>query len=588
MFKRANKITALLVAAASVMAMVPAMAATKLGTKDGTIEDAVAYKDGKYLYQGYRTDDDTSGLYYNAGDKDKKLDDADKIDTTYGKYDDKFVAGKDGNDNYIVDLSTGKISDDDTAPDLYDTARTKLNTKLKKTDRYGNTDIKDLYLNKIKQNRFGDVWYEYTATTSSSATALAENTVPTYTTTADAAEVYSGYTNQSGAYIDCSKDANIYAFNGTKMVKLESVGDKDDSDGVKLTLKSITPIKTLAQDDKYIYRLVKVFVENAREVGSASTVNETSYYLQKISKAQGQQEKDAWLPKTTESYQLGSKAIMGDGDVNDAYDAIFGLSAGDGSNESGYANADAIYYVVDGSLFTTFKSGSDKVKTIKMNLKTSQKLKKDNANTTKIDGHVVVKDTDKDQKIEDKTNKSYGVDVNGNVWALKDGTILESSKCGDFKTMYTVDRSFDSMDVYDENNIVVWEDGGDAYTTVNEGKKQAEDDASQIVQPTPAKVGWDKLADGSWNFYDATGTKVVNNWANVGGAWYFLKADGVMATGWQQVGGVWYYLNASGAMATGWINDGGNWYYLNASGAMLANTTTPDGYYVGPSGAWVK
>ena len=112
MFKRANKITALLVAAASIMSVVPAMAATKLGTKTGTIEDAVAYKDGKYLYQGYRTEDDDSGLYYNAGDTDKKLDTATEIDTTEGaKYDDKYVATLDGSDEYLVDLSNGTISD---------------------------------------------------------------------------------------------------------------------------------------------------------------------------------------------------------------------------------------------------------------------------------------------------------------------------------------------------------------------------------------------------------------------------------------------------------------------------------------------
>ena len=63
MFKRSTKLTALLVAAASVASTVPAMAATKLATKDGTIEAAVAYKDGKYLYQGHRTDDDDNGLY---------------------------------------------------------------------------------------------------------------------------------------------------------------------------------------------------------------------------------------------------------------------------------------------------------------------------------------------------------------------------------------------------------------------------------------------------------------------------------------------------------------------------------------------
>jgi Spy/CpxP family protein refolding chaperone len=66
MFKRANKITALLVAAASVMATVPAMAAdsttSRLTSKDGHITNAVAFKDGKYAYQGYKSIDDTDSI----------------------------------------------------------------------------------------------------------------------------------------------------------------------------------------------------------------------------------------------------------------------------------------------------------------------------------------------------------------------------------------------------------------------------------------------------------------------------------------------------------------------------------------------
>ncbi len=61
-----------------------------------------------------------------------------------------------------------------------------------------------------------------------------------------------------------------------------------------------------------------------------------------------------------------------------------------------------------------------------------------------------------------------------------------------------------------------------------------------------------------------------------------------MQTGWVNDGGTWYYMNPSGAMATGWIKDGGKDYYLSSSGAMLVNTTTPDGYQVDQSGAWVK
>ena len=95
MIKRTNKITALLVVAASIMSIVPAMAAdsTRLGTKDGTVIDAVAFKDGKYVYRGYRTDDDNEGIYYNAGDKDKSLDDVEDADIK-GAYDDKICICK--------------------------------------------------------------------------------------------------------------------------------------------------------------------------------------------------------------------------------------------------------------------------------------------------------------------------------------------------------------------------------------------------------------------------------------------------------------------------------------------------------------
>ena len=194
MFKRANKITALLVAAASVMSVVPAMAATKLATKDGTSDNAVAFSDGKYLYEGYRTSDDNKGLYYNAGDKDKMLDTATEIDPANGKYDNKYVAALDGSDQYMVDLSNGTISDDTTVDDNLTTAQTKLENKLKKTDRYGNDNVNVATITPIETNnnskdRFGDVWYVYSASTSSAVT-------PSYTTTASAVNIsYTGYTN---------------------------------------------------------------------------------------------------------------------------------------------------------------------------------------------------------------------------------------------------------------------------------------------------------------------------------------------------------------------------------------------------------
>ena len=62
----------------------------------------------------------------------------------------------------------------------------------------------------------------------------------------------------------------------------------------------------------------------------------------------------------------------------------------------------------------------------------------------------------------------------------------------------------------------------------------------------------------------------------------FMKAGA-----WGYDKGEWYYVSSSGAMrANDWVKDNGKWYYLASSGKMLRNTYTPDGYYVGNSGAW--
>ena len=58
---------------------------------------------------------------------------------------------------------------------------------------------------------------------------------------------------------------------------------------------------------------------------------------------------------------------------------------------------------------------------------------------------------------------------------------------------------------------------------------------------------------------------------------------------WVLWNGAWYYLGSDGEMlAEKWLYWNGEWYYLGSDGAMLTNTTTPDGYYVGNDGVWVK
>ena len=626
MLKKTTKLTALLVAAASVVSTMPAMAATRLGTKDGTIEKGIAFKDGKYLYQGYRSDDDDNGLYYNDGSKDKMLDDADEIDR---KFDDKYVSAMDGSDYYVVDMETGKITDDDTLDDLESEAQTKLENKLEKTDRYegDNLDFKSdenasTRLKRVSGNRFEDNWYSYQVTTSGALDKF-------------------GYTTQSGKYIDCSYDLNLYAYYSSttssasdgKMYKLEDIDDTKDVSKVDNSRKAeegfvqngdkdpelkVTELKFvdyLGQDDKYIYSLIQVSIQNAVDVGTNKLNNGPRYFVQKVTKEQGDKEDDAYKPKDTWCYEVGN--YFKNGDADDAYDLII-------NKYKAYTQPDDEYdedidnkvriSVVDGNLYVVYQD-DDKVKVNKVLLKDSGKIDRrdyDGDKNGKVGAHIAIKDSDEDTDAE-----YWTIDVDGNVWAIDDGEIKKSVKAGEFKTIYTCDRSLDRLDVYDDNNLIAWEDDGDVYTNVAEGSAAAKEEAEELIGPNEntnpeVKVGWNQLADGNWTLYDATGA-LVKGWANVGGTWYYMDpATGTMRTGWLLEGGNWYYLNPvsdgwkgamktgwiyeggnwyylqpSGAMKTGWLNDNGTWYYLYSNGAMAANTTI-DGYYVGSNGAWVR
>ncbi len=96
----------------------------------------------------------------------------------------------------------------------------------------------------------------------------------------------------------------------------------------------------------------------------------------------------------------------------------------------------------------------------------------------------------------------------------------------------------------------------------------------------------------TWYYCDSYGI-MKTGWIFNGNTWYYLDplAGGAMASGWLQPDkstGTWYYCDPSGAMRTGWIHLDSGWYYLNSSGEMLADTTTPDGYYVDSNGVWIS
>lgn len=618
MFRRSTKLAALLVAATSVASIVPATAAERLGTKDGTITRGFAYEDGKYIYDGYRTDDDDAALYFNDGGKDKEIDDSDDYDLDEEApvfYGTKYVQVEDDGDYYLLDLSTGKIDDDESVQDKYDNAKSKLYTNLKKADRYSaSKDQKDkdkaiLSFNQILEGKRGEVWYQYTALGDTSTEAAVKVTTDSAAKLEDGV-IYTGFANETGSkYIDITHEANIYALakSSTTSDKLKTVklGKYDDGNG-GVTAKFLGT-EAIAQDSDYIYAITTVqLTYNAGYVPEGVTDNvSVQKFLQKISKAQGDKEDGAYLPKSITSYQLDADTLYKDSDVTEAAKVLGGI-------ETKYDGYKIVNYEVKNSTLYATGVADDSVKVWTIKLKKS----KIDTNTTKdVDTYVAIKDDDFDQ--DSVGENAYSIDADGNTWVLDKGKVYKSTG-SDFKEMYTCDRALDRIDVYDDDNLIIWEADGDVYTNVSEGKKQTEEDAGVTDDEdqnttTTTTVGWNQNADGNWVFYDATGTQVKSKWVNVGGIWYYLQADGLMATGWLQEGGNWYYLNPvsngyRGAMQTGWLNDRGTWYYLNESGTMkngwfqdydgrwyflkssgaMAVNEYIDGYYLGANGAWVR
>ena len=618
MFRRSSKLTAMLVAAAAVVSIVPATAAERLGTKEGNITHAAAFNGG-YIYDGYRTDDDDSALYYNNGSKDVNVDKDEDYDSyDLNRYGTKYATVKDGEDVYLLDLSTGKIDDEETVQDKLENAQNKLKSKINKTDRYdkfsafGKVEDGDTnYITKVLDGKYGDVWYKYVADGDN-------DSIKRMTTGAavNGGNAYIGFTNDSGNYIDASATANIYVYVPTleKTVKFEEFGD--DNEGLVVKLDDLAVV---AQDKDYLYTIATVKVTDAKNDTAVPGVQSTQYFFQKISKSQGDKKDGAYLPKSVSSYQLDMNTIYDNGDMNDATKVLLsaaGITYEKDGKDVVYTDGDGREVinveVKDGTIYATSKDlgkvkiwklkfKKDKVDAFKIDEKGNYVLKDEKkVKVEKRDAYVVKKDGDGDHDI---VNGAVSIDADGNTWALDKGVVLKADGT-DFKEIYTIDRSLDHLDVYDEKNLIAWADE-DVYTTVSEGKKQTETDAGvdeDKKDETPVvKAGWDKNTDGTWAFYK-DGAKATG-WLNDKGTWYYLDAAGTMKTGWVQAGS-WYYLNASGAMQTGWVNDNGTWYYCNASGAMqtgwlldgstwyylnangsMAANTTVDGYVLGANGA---
>ena len=97
-------------------------------------------------------------------------------------------------------------------------------------------------------------------------------------------------------------------------------------------------------------------------------------------------------------------------------------------------------------------------------------------------------------------------------------------------------------------------------------------------------VGWAQDGAGSWWYLLGDGTLSGQRWvAGWAGSWYWVDASGRMGSGWLPWGGSWYWLDPeTGKMATAdWVNDRDTFYWVNADGIMASNSWVhdSDGYW---------
>ena len=625
MFRRSTKITSLIVAAASIATMVPAMAADvkRAEDYDGTVYNAIAYKDGKFYIDGELEDMDEAA-YYNEGGKYTDLDDVDSGDSAkiYGE---KYLEVEEG--DYYLDLETGKVTDDSVREDAFDDASSALRKKVNKDDpssRYAETNVLPNYnednyvvdssdlkvgsgenvsdLVAVPKNKFGEEWYmaKYNRNSNYKSNFIEGDNQP-----------FTVYTDKDGKYIDA--DYNVGKISFTTTDGSATLKNTDDDDAKAKV--AVRHIKTIASDKDYIYRLAAVVVtdldgknitdnvtfKNDVKGSDITTTDAVGFSLkdngkfvlaiQKISKEQASDDiDDAKYAKTVNTYFVtGDDGSKGDKKIEVAYDDNTKFS------------------VVDGKLIAyTINSDNSNVQAYAYTLKS----KNGYYYVDSSDGADNDTETRESDLADNQTKAAMDTDKDGNLYALDGGYVYKFDNDEDWEKVAKVDGSCTDLTVYDKDNIIVWNEEDEVYSIVA-GKAKDDDNTDDNTVTTTGWVqdattgAWSYVkADGTkaigwfqsptsylWYYMDANGVMQANGWIQDGGSWYFLDSTGAMKTGWVYTGGAWYFLKPTngnkGAMQTGWIQTGGKWYYCNASGAMLSNTTV-GGYVLGADGAWIK
>lgn len=180
------------------------------------------------------------------------------------------------------------------------------------------------------------------------------------------------------------------------------------------------------------------------------------------------------------------------------------------------------------------------------------------------------------------------------TWVKKETTTATSynfaaDMTGDYEYYFKV-RSSDGDNIY-SNWVESATFSGTVKTSDTANTSDTGNTNQSIPQPGIGPGKWVVSADGWW-YQNPDDSYPMNSWKCIDSSWYYFNGDGYMLTGLQTVEGRLFYLKEgdtqTGVMQTGWVQLGDKWYYFGTDGAALINTTTPDGYQVGPDGTMVQ
>ena len=148
------------------------------------------------------------------------------------------------------------------------------------------------------------------------------------------------------------------------------------------------------------------------------------------------------------------------------------------------------------------------------------------------------------------------------------------------------------------NSVGKWYEYSDG-TYENSGFKKIENETYYFTSNGYVKTGWLSV-NNNWYFFKNSGCMITSNWVGS----YYMDSDGKMKTNsftpdgyycgadgvyvrnaWIKYDGNYYYMNANGLMTkNAWAGS----YYVGSDGVMKTNAFTPDGYYVGSDGAYYR